>query len=42
MELFSLHEGVKFKVEEIRGEWAKIRLEDGKVGWVKKDAFEII
>lgn len=41
-ELFSLHEGVKFKVEEIRGDWAKIRLADEKVGWVKKDVFEII
>ncbi len=41
-ELFSLHEGVKLKVEELRGEWAKIRLADGKVGWIKKDVFEII
>jgi len=41
-ELFSLHEGVKFKVEEIRSDWAKIRLADGKVGWVKRDVFEII
>lgn len=41
-ELFSLHEGVKFNVEELRGEWAKIRLADGKVGWVRKDIFEII
>jgi len=41
-ELFSLHEGVKFKVEEIRDEWAKIRLADGKVGWVRKNVFEII
>jgi len=41
-ELFSLHEGVKFKVEELRGEWAKIRLADGKVGWVKQNVFEII
>ena len=41
-ELFSLHEGVKFGVEEIRGEWAKIRLADGKVGWVKKMVFEVI
>lgn len=41
-ELFSLHEGVKFKVEEIRSDWARIRLADGKVGWVKKDVFEII
>lgn len=41
-ELFSLHEGLKLKVEEIREEWAKIRLADGKVGWVRKDQFEII
>jgi len=41
-ELFSLHEGLKFKVEEIRDDWAKIRLADGKVGWVRKDFFEII
>jgi len=41
-ELFSLHEGLKFKVEEIRDDWAKIRLADGKVGWVRKNLFEII
>lgn len=41
-ELFSLHEGLKVKVEEIRDDWAKIRLADGKVGWVRKDFFEII
>jgi len=41
-ELFSLHEGVKLKVEEFRDDWAKIRLADRKVGWVKRDAFEII
>jgi SH3-like domain-containing protein len=41
-ELFSLHEGVKFKVEELRGDWSKIRLADGKIGWVKRSVFEII
>lgn len=41
-ELFALHEGVKFKLEELRGDWAKIRLADGKVGWVKRATFEII
>ena len=41
-ELFSLHEGVKFRVEEIRGEWAKIKLADGKVGWIRQNVFEII
>jgi len=41
-ELFSLHEGAKLKIEEYSGEWAKIRLADGNVGWLKKDVFEII
>ncbi|MBC8184498.1 tetratricopeptide repeat protein [candidate division KSB1 bacterium] len=41
-ELFSLHEGAKFKIEEYSGGWAKIRLSDGNVGWLKKDVFEII
>ena len=40
--LFSLHEGVKFKVEDIQGNWAKIRLADGNVGWIKNKLFEII
>lgn len=41
-ELFSLHEGAKFKIEEYSGAWAKIRLADGNVGWLLKDVFEII
>lgn len=41
-ELFALHRGVKLKVEELRADWAKIRLADGKIGWIKKQAFEII
>lgn len=38
IELFSLHEGVKVKIEEASGEWVKISLPDGKVGWVRKEA----
>jgi len=41
-ELFSLHEGVKIKVEAFNHQWAKIRLADGKVGWLKSNLFEII
>lgn len=41
-ELFALHEGVKVRIEDIRENWARIRLPDGKVGWVKRDSFEII
>ena len=41
-EIFSLHEGVKVQAEKQVGEWLQIRLSDGKVGWVKKSAIEII
>jgi len=36
---FIIHEGVKFSLEDSVGEWVKIRLIDGKIGWIKKDAF---
>lgn len=41
-EIFSLHEGVKVQAEKQVGEWLQIRLSDGKVGWLKKSAIEII
>ncbi|MDZ7342222.1 MAG: tetratricopeptide repeat protein [candidate division KSB1 bacterium] len=41
-ELFALHRGVKLQIEASRADWAKIRLADGKIGWIKKQAFEII
>jgi len=42
IELFFLHEGTKVKIEEISGEWVKISLPDGKVGWVKGEVLEKI
>ena len=33
---------VKFKVEDLSNDWAKIRLSDGKIGWVKQNVYEII
>ncbi len=36
---FVIHEGIKFKIEDELKDWAKIKLSDGKVGWLKKDAF---
>lgn len=39
---FVLHEGVKVKVEETDEQWYKIRLDDGKVGWILKNGIEII
>jgi len=41
-EVFTLHEGVKVLVQDESSEWAKIRLADGKVGWLRRDIIEII
>lgn len=36
---FVIHEGVKFEIEETLNNWAKIKLEDGKVGWLPENSF---
>lgn len=36
---FVIHEGIKFALEDHVNDWSKIRLIDGKVGWVQKNAF---
>lgn len=41
-ELFMIHEGTRFKIEDEVGEWNKIKLDDGKVGWIEKGSFEKI
>jgi hypothetical protein len=41
-ELFSLHEGVKVQIQDQSGTWMKIRLADGKVGWLSGDRIERI
>ncbi|MCM5662085.1 tetratricopeptide repeat protein [Galbibacter mesophilus] len=33
-EVFKLHEGTKVNVLEVLGEWNKIKLADGKIGWL--------
>lgn len=42
MEVFSLHEGTKVRIDQRSGEWVEIILADGKVGWVKQEVLEII
>ena len=37
---FLIHEGVKFEIEEKFNNWAKIKLADGKVGWLPQSSFE--
>lgn len=41
-DLFVIHEGLKIAVQEEFGEWYKIKLSDGKVGWLPKNALEVI
>ena len=41
-DLFVIHEGLKVEVQEVFGEWYKIKLSDGKVGWLTKNSLQII
>ncbi|MBA4407166.1 hypothetical protein C0389_07830 [bacterium] len=36
---FVIHEGIKFTIEDHVNDWSKIRLIDGKVGWIQKSIF---
>lgn len=40
--LFVVHQGLKVSVLETIGNWYKIRLADGHVGWIKKEVVEMI
>ncbi len=41
-EVFALHEGLKVRITDESGDFVKIELADGKVGWMKKSALEVI
>jgi len=41
-EIFTLHEGTKINVLDSVDNWKKIRLADGKVGWISADALKEI
>lgn len=40
--LFVIHEGAKIQLLETIGDWHKISLADGNIGWLKKSDLEII
>lgn len=42
VEVFALHEGVKVRVMDHSGDFVRIRLTDGKDGWVLANSLEII
>lgn len=41
-EVFVIHEGTKVRIKSSLGDWSEVSLEDGKVGWIKSDSFEVI
>ncbi len=38
-DVFVIHEGIKFTIEDKVNDWVKIRLVDGKIGWIQNDSF---
>jgi tetratricopeptide (TPR) repeat protein len=42
VDLFVIHEGLKVEILDAVGEWKKIRLADGKVGWMSAEAMQMI
>ena len=41
-EVFVIHEGTKVRVRSSLAEWSEVELEDGKVGWILTNSFEVI
>jgi len=41
-DLFVLHEGVKLQMLDVLGDWTRIRLSDGKTGWLPAESFRAI
>jgi tetratricopeptide (TPR) repeat protein len=41
-DLFVLHEGSKVEILEVMGEWYKVRIADGSVGWMRANTMQVI
>jgi tetratricopeptide (TPR) repeat protein len=41
-DLFMVHEGIKMSILDKVGDWTKVRLADGKVGWVQRTNYTVI
>jgi uncharacterized protein YgiM (DUF1202 family) len=41
-EIFTIHEGLKVRISNKRGDWYEIRLADGNEGWLPAKDVEII
>lgn len=39
---FVVHEGLKFEIQDQVNKWTKIKLADGKIGWLPQETFEKI
>ena len=42
LQIFTVHEGTKVRIDRRSDDWAEIVLEDGKVGWTRADHLESI
>lgn len=41
-DLYMVHEGIKMNILDKVGEWSKVRLSDGKVGWIQRTTYAVI
>ncbi len=42
VEVFTLHEGTRVRIDQTSGQWVEIVLTDGNVGWLKAETLEVI
>jgi tetratricopeptide (TPR) repeat protein len=42
LQIFTIHEGTKVRIDRASDEWLEVVLEDGKVGWVRAEVLERI